>query len=40
MPGESRERSGFEMWRATINLGGLVIVVGLIVLVIATIVTG
>lgn len=38
---ESRnEQSGFEIWRAVINLGGLVIVAGMIVLIVATIVTG
>jgi hypothetical protein len=34
------EQDGFEMWRAVINLGGLAIVAGLVVLVVATIVTG
>jgi hypothetical protein len=34
------ERSGFEIWRAVINLGGLAIVAGLIVLVVATILYG
>ncbi len=34
------EPSGFEIWRAVINVGGLVIVVGLFVLIVATIVTG
>jgi hypothetical protein len=40
MTGENRESSGFEVWRATINLGGLVIVAGLIILIIASIVSG
>jgi hypothetical protein len=34
------EPSGFEIWRAVINLGGLVIMAGLVVLIVATIVTG
>ena len=34
------EPSGLEIWRALINVGGLAIVAGLAVLIVATIVTG
>jgi hypothetical protein len=34
------EPGGFEIWRAVINLGGLAIVGGMIVLIVATILTG
>lgn len=34
------EPSGFEIWRAVINLGGLAIMAGLVVLIVATILTG
>jgi hypothetical protein len=41
MAGETQEDSGgFEIMRAVINLGGLAIVVGMIVVIVATIVTG
>jgi hypothetical protein len=34
------ERSGFEIWRAVINVGGLAIAAGVIALIVATILTG
>ena len=41
MAEETRDDDGgFEITRAVINLGGLTIVVGMIVVIVATIVTG
>lgn len=41
MAGETRDDTGgFEIMRAVINLGGLAIVAGMIVVIVATIVTG
>lgn len=37
---DGKPGNGFEVWRAAINLGGLVIVGGMIVLIIASIVAG
>ena len=39
MAGEP-DGGGFEIWRAAINLGGLVIVGGLIVVIIASLIIG